>query len=178
MISLDLSTMKEVHQLHIASDVSLDCTSAAESWARIRNTPLITGPQDQHNNPAWQGFMCSSSSTSQTGLSNSTKLKIGLAMGLAVPVLLVLVYFIHRRFERRRAREIKPPAYEHELDDRYGHGEALPSYVPREIERAGTLSEVSSLSDADGIRRSLDEGQVSPHEGSIHEVGTAREQRL
>lgn len=175
IFSLDLSTMKELHQLHITSDVSIDCISAAENWARIRNTPLIKNPNDQRKNPAWQGYMCESSSASQTGLSESTKLKIGLSMGLAVPVLLILVYFLYRKLAWRRAREVKPPAYEHELDDRYGHGEDLPSYVPREAETAGTLSEVSSLSDGDGARRSLDGGTVSPREGSIH-IGNVHEE--
>jgi hypothetical protein len=178
MFSLDLSTMKELHQLHITSDMPLDCTLAAENWARIQNTPLIKDPNDQRTNPTWQGFMCGSPLTLKTGLSKTTKLEIGLIIGIGLPAILILGYYIYRSFAWSRAGEVKPPAYEHELDDRYGHGEALPSYAPRETETAETLSEVSFLSDSDGSRRSLDEEPVSPHEGSIHEqAGNVHQER-
>lgn len=171
--------MKELQQLKIASDMPLDCTLAAETWARIQNIPLIRDPDEQHKSQAWQGFTCGSPLTlHKAGLSKATRLKIGLTIGIALPAFLILVYYLYKSFAWKAARDIKPPAYGHELDDRYGHGEDLPSYAPREAETAASLSEVSSLSDSDRERRSLDEEPVNPHEGSVHnELGDVRVDR-
>ncbi|KAE8447178.1 hypothetical protein EG329_011009 [Mollisiaceae sp. DMI_Dod_QoI] len=150
-----LSTIEQLLQIRIFSSVPVNCTPAAETWARVNNIPLITDPHQQDSNVLWKGFHCEYFQQSgDSSLSKAAKLGIGLGIGL--PALLVFGYLFYRASRRNASRWAKPPPpYDHdyELDDRHGHGvgnvEPLPTYAPRATETAVTISEVSSLSDID-----------------------------
>ncbi|KAF8861604.1 hypothetical protein BDZ45DRAFT_687428 [Acephala macrosclerotiorum] len=122
------------------------------------------------------------------GLSKGEKIGIGLGVGL--PIFIVFVYFLNRDGRKNAARrEAKtkppPPPYDHELDDRralgvpgHEHAEALPTYRPRTSESTASVSDVSdvsSLSD-DGGERSINEHEppspnVVPGEEVQRELG-------
>lgn len=171
-LSLNLSTIQQVTQMTINSDLKLDCNPAAEAWARAKNIPVITDPKQQHSD-AWSKFSCEYYHPNKPGLSKGAKIGIGLGVGL--PVLTILLYFSSREVRKnvaRREATLKPPPppYNHELDDRHAlgvpghqHAEALPTYRPRtsETERAVSMSDVSSLSD-DGERSTRDHAPPSP----------------
>ncbi|KUJ06365.1 uncharacterized protein LY89DRAFT_692498 [Mollisia scopiformis] len=167
---LGLGTIQELQQLSISSDEPLDCGIVSDDWARIQKTPLITNPDQQHGKSAWKGFRCDS--TRKLPISKATKLKLGLGIGLGLPAFAALLFFVYKEITWHRARAVKPPPYEHELDDRHERGEPLPTYAPRRMsETAVTVSEVSSLSDFDEDDRRHEGGPPSLLEESGENAG-------